>query len=139
MTLCYLETSLKLIKPKKIQYMDMRKLNIEFSKLLDSKHITYKQHKSCYITKYANICLMKKKSPICYMDYLLLKSNSYYYIFYDGCHKYKPQWVFLNQQNILNIHSDFILPDNTKDNLIIDYSHRIDITSYLKPNKYLLC
>ena len=66
MTLCYLETSLKLIKPKKIQYMDMRKLNIEFSKLLDSKHITYKQHKSCYITKYANICLMKKKSPICY-------------------------------------------------------------------------
>jgi len=135
MTLAYLETSLKLMKPQKIKYMNIRKLNILFSTLLNSKQILYKQYKSCYITKYANIYLMKKQTPICYLDYLLLKTNAYYYIFYDGCNTYKPQWLFLNEKKLINIHKDYMIPHKINDNLdnfIINHSHRIDITPYLK-------
>ena len=135
MTLAYLETSLKLMKPAYFRKMNTRKLNIYFSDLLDSSNIPYKQYKSFYVTKYSTICLLKKKEPICYMDYLMLKSNSYYYIFYNGCNLYKPQWLFLNEQKMLNIHDDFVFPHNDDfDDFVVNHSHRIDLTPYLKRN-----
>ena len=60
MTLAYLETSLKLMKPAYFRKMNTRKLNIYFSDLLDSSNIPYKQYKSFYVTKYSTICLLKK-------------------------------------------------------------------------------
>ena len=65
----------------------------------------------------------------------MLKSNSYYYIFYNGCNLYKPQWLFLNEQKMLNIHDDFVFPHNDDyDDFVVNHSHRIDLTSYLKRN-----
>jgi hypothetical protein len=58
----------------------------------------------------------------------MLKTNSYYYIFYDGCYTYKPQWLFLNQHTIQPYDKPRI------HDLIIDYTYRVDLTRYLKYN-----
>ena len=74
---------------------------------LEQNNILYQQDKNCYLTNIGNIYISKKKDTNFYINSIFILPDSYYYIFYNGCKKYQPQWCFINEYSYLQLNHNY--------------------------------
>lgn len=123
----------------KFIHLNNRSINIKFKELLEQNNILYQQDKNCYLTNIGNIYISKKKDTNFYINSIFILPDSYYYIFYNGCKKYQPQWCFINEYSYLQLNHNYIfdipiVQKHYQSNIkkVTSYTHRLNIEPYLK-------